>query len=63
MILGITAPLKEKFVYKVPNQGEDWGDLFHLFGVIILPNYPQESSWRIFSQEEKGELIHTQYTS
>ena len=53
MILGITAPLKENFVYKVPNQGEDWGDLFHLFGVIILPNYIKRVLGEYFPKRNK----------
>ena len=33
------------------------GEIFHIFGVIIFPNYSQEISWRTFYEEEKGELI------
>ena len=48
-ILDLTTRLTEKSVYKVPIQGEAWGDVFHLFRVIISPDYSQESSWRTFS--------------
>ena len=48
MIRDLTAPLTKKFVYKFPSQREAWGYLPY-FGVIILPDYSQESSWRTFS--------------
>ena len=47
MILDLTAPLTEKYVYKVPIQREARGSL-PSFGVLILPDYSQESSWRTF---------------
>ena len=48
MILDLTAPLTEKSDYKVLSQREAWGSL-PCFGVIIFPDYSQESSWRTFS--------------
>ena len=48
MILDLTAPLNENSVYKVPSQREAWGYL-PSFGVIILPDYSQDNSWRRFS--------------
>ena len=45
MILDLTAHFLEKFVYKDPNQREDWGSFDYS---IILPYYSQESSWRAF---------------
>ena len=50
MILDLTAPLPEKFVYKNPGQREAWG---YFDDSIILPNYSQESYWRAFFQRGK----------
>ena len=55
-ILDLTSPLTEKSVYKVPSQREAWGSL-PFFGINFLLYYSQESSWRTFSYEEKGERI------
>ena len=55
MILDLTTPLTEKFVYKVPGQREAWGSDLSL-EVIIQPNYSQESSWSTFPRR-KGELL------
>ena len=48
MIIDLTTPLTENSVYKDPSQREAWGSL-PFFGIIILPDYSQESSWRTIS--------------
>ena len=45
MILDLTAPFPDRYVYKDPSQGEAWGSFDYS---IILPAYSQEISWRAF---------------
>ena len=53
MILDLTAPLNEKYVYKDPIQREVWGSL-PFFEIVILPHYSLESSWRTIFLIVKG---------
>ena len=54
MIIDLTAPFPEKYVYKNPSQREAWGSLD--YSIILLDDI-QESSWRTFFQREKMKLI------
>ena len=45
MILDLTAPFPKMSFYKYPSQREAWGSFYYS---IILPDYSQESSWRVF---------------
>ena len=48
VILDLTSPFTENFVYKVPMQGEAWGSLSSFWSHFIL-GYSQDISWRKFS--------------
>ena len=50
MILDSTTPFHEKSIYKNPSKRETWGS-FDYF--MILRDYFEESSWRVFFPREK----------
>ena len=45
MILDLTCPFPENYVYKYTRDRETWGSFDYS---IILLDYSQESSWRTF---------------
>ena len=54
MILDLTTPFLEKYVYKNPSQREAWGS----FDYSKIPlDYSQEISWRTFFLSGKRKLI------
>ena len=58
MILDLIGSLTEKNLPIKTQSKESLGDLLLFGNSIILPDYSQESSWRVFFPKRKIKLIH-----